>query len=544
MTVAPPATAISVAGVHKAFVLPHEREVTFKQRIAQRFRPSGHDRLEVLRGVDFEVARGEFFGIAGRNGSGKSTLLKCVAGIYGPDAGTITVDGCLAPFAEMGVGFKPDLTARENVHLSAVILGLDRQEARRRADEILRWAEVEDFADVKLKNFSSGMALRLAFAVAFQVEADVLLLDEVLAVGDGGFRHKCLSELDRLKAEGRTVVIVTHNMDMLERLCDRALLLERGRIETIGEPAEIAARYDDVVTDQRPRPVRRSGAAASHVGPPPAAQRQARRAAAFGTSARRLVSLTRELAVAEFRLHYEGSALGYLWSVMRPLLLFAVLYAIFASRPEFGEGVKHYPVYLLFAVVLWTFFAETASTGVTCLVRSEGLLRRLRFPRLCIPLAVVAKALLNLGLNGIAVVVLVVLVGVEPRLSWLELPLLVLLLAIFAAGVAMLLSALQVRFKDTLQVWSVLQQLLFFGCPIFYVVAEYPDAVRGAFAATPIPAVLTEVRHAVVDPAAPSAAEVIGGPAGLLVPVAIAAGVFCVGAWVFVREAPRIAERL
>jgi ABC-type polysaccharide/polyol phosphate transport system ATPase subunit/ABC-type polysaccharide/polyol phosphate export permease len=544
LTLAPPATAITVSGLHKTFLLPHEREVTFKQRVAQRFRPSGHDRLAVLRGVDFEVAQGEFFGIAGRNGSGKSTLLKCVAGIYEPDAGTVTVDGGLSPFVEMGVGFKPDLTARENVHLSAVVLGLDRREARRRADAILRWAEVEDFADVKLKNFSSGMGLRLAFAVAFQVEADVLLLDEVLAVGDGGFRHKCLSELDRLKAEGRTVVIVTHNMDMLARLCDRALLLERGQIEVIGDPAEVAARYDDVVTEHRPPPVRRSGGAGSNGGPPSAARWQDRRAAALGASARRLFSLTRELAAAEFRLQYEGSALGYLWSVMRPLLMFAVLYAIFASRAEFGEGVKHYPVYLLFAVVLWTFFAETASTGVTCLVRGEALLRRLRFPRLCIPLAVVAKALLNLGLNGIAVVALVMIVGVEPRLSWLELPLLVLLLAVFAAGVAMLLSALQVRFKDTLQVWSVLQQLLFFGSPIFYVVTEYPEAVRSAFAATPIPAVLTEVRHAVVDPAAPSAADVIGHPAGLLVPVAIAVAVFCVGAWVFVREAPRIAERL
>jgi ABC-type polysaccharide/polyol phosphate transport system ATPase subunit len=196
--------------------------------------------------VSFDSGQGEFFGVVGRNGSGKSTLLKCLAGIYAIDSGAVTVEGRLSPFIELGVGFNPDLSARENVIINAIMLGLTRRKARERFDDIIAFAELEDFVDLKLKNYSSGMHVRLAFAVAVEVDADILLVDEVLAVGDAAFQQKCFDEFTRLKAEGRTIILVTHDMHAIERFCDRALLIERGRVQSIGEPHAIARAYNEL----------------------------------------------------------------------------------------------------------------------------------------------------------------------------------------------------------------------------------------------------------------------------------------------------------
>jgi ABC-type polysaccharide/polyol phosphate transport system ATPase subunit len=196
--------------------------------------------------VTFDVKRGEFFGVVGRNGSGKSTLLKCLAGIYGADSGRVEVVGRVSPFIELGVGFNPDLTARDNVVINAVMLGLSRREARRRFDEIIAFAELEEFVDLKLKNYSSGMSVRLGFSVAIQVDAEVLLVDEVLAVGDAAFQRKCFDEFERLRAEQRTILFVTHDMNTVERFCDRAMLIERGRVLEIGAPADITKHYNEV----------------------------------------------------------------------------------------------------------------------------------------------------------------------------------------------------------------------------------------------------------------------------------------------------------
>ncbi len=194
--------------------------------------------------MSLEVAPGEFFGIVGRNGSGKSTLLKCLAGIYEIDQGRLEVNGRLSPFIELGVGFNPDLPARDNVIINAIMLGLSRKQARDRFDDIIAFAELEQFVDLKLKNYSSGMYIRLAFATAVQVDADILLIDEVLAVGDAAFQQKCFDEFVRLHDAGRTILFVTHDMGAVERFCDRAMLLERGEVVDIGDPASIARQYN------------------------------------------------------------------------------------------------------------------------------------------------------------------------------------------------------------------------------------------------------------------------------------------------------------
>jgi ABC-type polysaccharide/polyol phosphate transport system ATPase subunit len=232
-----------VEGVGKTFRLPHERVHTLKERVLHPTRRAGYERLEALQDVSFDVAPGEFFGIVGRNGSGKSTLLKCLAGIYRADAGRIWMNGRLSTFIELGVGFNPDLAARDNVILNAIMLGLSPREARERVDRVIEFAELEEFSELKLKNYSSGMHVRLAFSVMIQVDADIHVIDEVLAVGDASFQQKCFDEFHRLQREGRTILFVTHDMSAVSRFCDRALLLERGKQVAIGAPEAIAEQY-------------------------------------------------------------------------------------------------------------------------------------------------------------------------------------------------------------------------------------------------------------------------------------------------------------
>jgi ABC-type polysaccharide/polyol phosphate transport system ATPase subunit len=252
-TLAPP--SLRVREVSKVFRLPHRRFHTLKERVLHPVQARSGDRLHALDDVSFEVARGEFFGIVGRNGSGKSTLLKCMAGIYRVDHGSIEVRGRLSPFIELGVGFNTELSARDNVLINGIMLGLSRRQAEERFDDIIAFAELEEFIDLPLKNYSSGMSVRLAFSVAIQVDADILLVDEVLAVGDAAFQQKCFEQFQALKDAGRTIVFVTHDMSSVERFCDRAVLIERGRIQTIGGPEEVARAYNHLNFGRLPHEV-------------------------------------------------------------------------------------------------------------------------------------------------------------------------------------------------------------------------------------------------------------------------------------------------
>jgi ABC-type polysaccharide/polyol phosphate transport system ATPase subunit len=240
--------AITVRDVSKSFRIPKDQLLTLKERALHPIQAmrGGYDVLQAVDDMTFDVAEGEFFGIVGRNGSGKSTLLKCIAGIYDIDRGDIRVRGRLSPFIELGVGFNPDLTARDNVIVNAIMLGLTRKEARARFDEIIAFAELEDFVDLRLKNYSSGMHVRLAFSVAIQVDAEILLIDEVLAVGDAAFQQKCFDQFTRLKKQGRTIVFVTHDMSSVERYCDRVIVLEKGEIVARGDSREMARKYNEI----------------------------------------------------------------------------------------------------------------------------------------------------------------------------------------------------------------------------------------------------------------------------------------------------------
>jgi ABC-type polysaccharide/polyol phosphate transport system ATPase subunit len=237
------AAALEVERLAKSFSIPHERRTTLKEVFLHPWRGTTYEQNRALREVSFTVRQGEFFGVIGPNGSGKSTLLKILAGIYRPDAGTVRVNGLLSPFIELGVGFNPELNAGDNVLVNGTLLGMGRRELERKFDDILAFAELERFVDQKLKNFSSGMLLRLAYSIAIQVPFDILLLDEVLAVGDRSFQEKCFATFAQMREDGKTIVFVSHALEDVARFCDRALLLEFGVQAALGPAGEIVDQY-------------------------------------------------------------------------------------------------------------------------------------------------------------------------------------------------------------------------------------------------------------------------------------------------------------
>lgn len=235
---------IDVRNLNKRFSL-HQRENNLKRLLINALtgRTRQASKLQVLRNLSFSVEKGEFFGIVGRNGSGKSTLLKTLAGVYLPDEGTVEVRGSLTPFIELGVGFNPELSGRDNVFLNGALLGFNRKEMRDMYENVVEFAELSDFMDEKLKNYSSGMQVRLAFSIAIHAKSDILLIDEVLAVGDANFQKKCLQQFRRFKRDGKTIIFVSHSMEMIEKFCDRAMMLKDGRIFKVGNPSDIAFEY-------------------------------------------------------------------------------------------------------------------------------------------------------------------------------------------------------------------------------------------------------------------------------------------------------------
>lgn len=243
---------VKVEKLYKSFHLPHEKHNGIKQALISMFRgKKGYEIQRVLNDISFEIKKGEFFGIVGRNGSGKSTLLKLLAGIYTPDKGDAHIAGTVTPFIELGVGFNPELTGRDNVYLNSALLGMSRDEVDKIYDQIVHFAELDKFMDQKLKNYSSGMQVRLAFSIAIRAKSDVLIMDEVLAVGDASFQKKCFDVFRKLKAEGRTIILVTHDMGNVEKFCDRVLILDKGKILDITTPPNASSIYGRLNVDER-----------------------------------------------------------------------------------------------------------------------------------------------------------------------------------------------------------------------------------------------------------------------------------------------------
>lgn len=242
-------SVVTVKNLHKTFKLPNENHSGIKQAILNIFKKNkvkGYTNQKVLRGVSFDIKQGDFFGVVGRNGSGKSTLLKLLAGIYTPDNGSISTDGTIVPFIELGVGFNPELTGRENIFLNGALLGFSRSEMQAMYDEIVDFAELHKFMDQKLKNYSSGMQVRLAFSIAIKAQGDILILDEVLAVGDEAFQRKCNDFFEAVKKDKtKTVILVTHSMGSVKQYCNKAIMLKDGEIVSYGSPDDVANLYSE-----------------------------------------------------------------------------------------------------------------------------------------------------------------------------------------------------------------------------------------------------------------------------------------------------------
>lgn len=547
--------AIRVQGLHKTFRSHRSRPETLKERVVHPGRSAVIEEHRVLEDISFEVSRGEFFGITGRNGSGKSTLLRVIAGIYGADSGRVQTAGRIAPLIELGVGFHPELKARDNIVLNGAMMGIAPAAAD--PEQVIAFAGLTGHEDLRLKNYSSGMRVRLGFSILMHADADVLLLDEILAVGDSAFQRQCEASFELLIDAGKTIVLVTHSMGRVKRFCDRALVLEGGRVDAIGEPDAIAARYAELTAKHRA--IGRGAAAAQDTGEAPATaaldgwlaadkpqatpMEDVRGPTALGVSPDRFWQLLWLMARTEFKLRYQGSLLGYAWSVASPLLLFGVLYLVFNQIIRFGEGVEGYPVMLLLNIMLFRFFSESTQSSVSSVVTREALVRKSRFPRSVIPLAVVLTAAIGLCLNLVVVFGYVLLYGVEPSATWLLLPVILTLLLALTVGASLLLSSLYVRYRDVAQIWTVLSLALFYLTPVLFPIEIAPEGIQDVLVINPLAPLLIEARQWIIDPQAPGVLEVAGAW-GIVGPALAGIAICALGVLSFQREAQRAAEDL
>jgi ABC-2 type transport system ATP-binding protein len=368
-----PDTAIKVDRVSKTFRLPKEKQASIKSSLIN-FKKRGYEKQQVLDEISFEIKKGEFFGIVGRNGSGKSTLLKLLAGIYVPDKGSIDINGKLTPFIELGVGFNPELTGRENVFLNGALLGFNRREMDSMYDDIVSFAELERFMDQKLKNYSSGMQVRLAFSIAIQAQSDILVLDEVLAVGDIDFQQKCYNYFNELKRREKTVVLVTHDMGAVRRFCDRGMLINQGELVAIGGPNEIAKAYEKVNLQNAERRLQEENT------PPQYAEREGNRAAeivkteTFNTDTKKLQTTFMAGEKIGVRIHFKAHSdisrpsLGFIFQDEQDVTVFATNNHILDKKtPDLAKGQT-----ITLESVVDNVFTNGEYT-MTCAIESDDL---------------------------------------------------------------------------------------------------------------------------------------------------------------------------
>jgi ABC-type polysaccharide/polyol phosphate transport system ATPase subunit/ABC-type polysaccharide/polyol phosphate export permease len=533
--------AVAVRGLSKAFVVPRHRAWTLKERLRHPLLSMRHDRLQALSDIDLEIPPGEFFAVVGRNGSGKSTLLRCIAGIHPPDSGSVEVHARIAPFIELGVGFHPQLAASDNVTVAGTLMGLRPAEARRRFPSVIAFAELEQFVEMPLANYSSGMQVRLAFATSFQVDAEVLLFDEVLAVGDALFQRKCIDTFERLIDEGRTIVYVSHSLETIRRFADRVLLLDEGRMVAIGEPEAVLEEYARRNTE------RQRATAQADAEQTAARSLDSRRGSGAGIRLHpllRFADITTAMARAEFKLRYLDSLVGYAWALAQPLLMFAVLYEVWTKVLHTSNHVAHYPLKLLLGLALFTFFTEGTGHALPSLVAKGTMLRKIPFPAVAVPVSSVMTSAIVYGFSLAIVLVFVLASGVSPEPAWLELVPLLAMLFLFTTGVALIVSLLFVWIRDVAPIWVVTSRLMFFITPVFYPVELAPAGLRHAMLINPLAIVVVQARHVLIDPASPSATAAAGGAAAIVIGVALTLGTLGAGLLLYRRFAARVAERI
>jgi ABC-2 type transport system permease protein len=423
-------------------------------------------------------------------------------------------------------------------------MGLRPGEARDRYPRVITFAELEEFADMPIANYSSGMQVRLAFATSFQVDADVLLFDEVMAVGDALFQRKCRHAFETLIAKGRTIIYVSHSLETVSEFADRALLLERGQPVKLGEPEMVIEEYERLNRERARR--RPPEAEEEQISSPEDELRRLTAREIEGTRRRRLqrfVDVVLILARTDFKLRYLDSAVGYVWALMQPLLMFAVLYVVWTKVLHRGGHVPNYGLNLLLGLALFTFFTEATSHALPCLITRGTVLRKIPFSPLALPLASVLNSSFVYGLSMVIVFGFILASGISPDLAWLLMVPLWLFLVAFTAGACMLLSLIYVLVRDVQQIWLVVVRLLFFVTPVFYPIEVAPAEFQQVLMINPLAVVIVEGRHVLIDPSAPGAAAAAGGGAFLAVPLAITGALLATGIWQYQVRARRLAER-
>jgi ABC-2 type transport system permease protein len=381
------------------------------------------------------------------------------------------------------------------------------------------------------------MQVRLAFSTSFQVDADLLLFDEVLAVGDEVFKRKCMLTFERLIERGHTIVYVTHALDTVQKFADRVLLLEEGRAVALGEPDEVLEEYERRNLEHE-RARRAAPATESEVDVPSYPE-----APLNGSGLRRFVDITLTLARAEFKLRYLNSIVGYVWSLAQPLLLFLVLYFFWVELFHPGAGVPHYELALLLGVALFTFFSEAAGHALNSLVGKGAMLRKIPFSPLTLPISSVLTSFYVYGLTLVIAIGFIFASGIPPRLAWLEMVPVLALLLVYTIGVSLLLALLYVSIRDVEPIWTVIQRLMFFLTPVFYPIELAPDNLEKILMLNPLSVVTVEARHILVDPSAPSALDV-AGPGAFAASLAITATVLGASLLLYRKQAALIAERI
>ncbi len=530
---------LSVRNLHKQFAIPRHRTWTVKERIKHPVVSLQHDHLEALRDVSFEVTKGEFFAVIGRNGSGKSTLLRCIAGIHEPDAGEVEVNARVAPFIELGVGFHPQLAAADNVLVAGTMMGLRPAEARRRFPSVIEFAELEEFVEMPIANYSSGMQVRLAFSTSFQVDAELLLFDEVLAVGDELFKHKCMDTFERLIDGGNTIVYVTHSLETVTRFADRVLLLDRGEAVALGEPEAVLEEYQRRNREHERARAQQALPATIEWDLPEHASTTSE-----GIShARRFADVVFTLARAEFKLRYLDSMIGYVWSIAQPLLLFLVLWLVWTKLFVSASRVPHYRLGLLLGIALFTFFSEATGHALASLVGKGTMLRKIPFPPIALPISSVITSFFVYGLTLVVVIGFILLSGIAPSLAWLEMIPILGLLVVFTIGVSLILSLLYVSIRDVEPIWVVVLRLLFFLTPVFYPIQLAPRGLQHILMLNPLAVVTVQSRHVLIDPSSPTALQA-AGPLVFAIAMALTVASVAIGLELYRRQSPRVAERI
>ena len=504
---------IIVDHVYKSFDIYMDKANSLKEKMLF-WNRNRKEKREVLKDINLTIKNGEAVGLIGVNGSGKSTLLKLMTKIIYPNKGKIITNGKLTSLLELGAGFHPDFSGRENIYFNASIFGLTKKQIDSRLDNIIEFSELGAYIDNPVRTYSSGMYMRLAFAVAINVDADILLVDEVLAVGDQHFQEKCIAKMKELKEQGKTMVFVTHSLGTVKDFCNRAIWLNQGEIQMDGEPDPVIDAYLKATTQN-------------------------------SEERNNQINLVkdlynyRELLKTNIKKDvggkYKNSVLGVLWSFINPLLQIAVYALVF--QVILKSDIDNYTVYLCCGLIPWQYFSSVVLRGAATIIDNGNIIKKVYFPREILPISVVTSEGVNFLISTIIILGFVIFGGIG--LSWniLWYFLIFIIQFIVSIGVAFIVSSLTVYFRDLQHLLGIFMQLLFYATPIVYAISSVPAGLQWIVKINPMSYLIEGYRAIFYNRTMPDFQ-------GLLIALAMGIVLCLIGYFVFKKLEKKFAEEL